>query len=187
MPKQTSVSFAKNAAVDCPMPFDQAQTSGFRWRRVALYQPLLVSESTAVNADGTQRQRLLRSCQPGMQAAFRRNPDGGDIVGVYVRLERESQIGILPKGVVDRLAPKLDLARTVFDAEIWSLDKIRGEQDHEEYACWILIKEFELAPLARFSPMWRIWRDIRSSAEGVAGKRLAPSAAEARRRQIGAK
>jgi hypothetical protein len=141
---------------------DPHRTTRFRWRRTALYRPVLLVADTTSTQHQMERQSILRSCHVGMRAILRREGGSSDGVAVYVRVEGERRIGNLPRRLALGLAHKLDSDQIVLEAEIWLLDRVDTEQGLEEPACWLLIKEFEFAPIQPDSPVKILWRKLRA-------------------------
>jgi hypothetical protein len=86
-----------------------------------------------------------------MRVLLRREPTSDNPSAVSVYLFAGGQIGHLPGDVAEWIAPLLDSGKTVFNAEIWSLDKIESEPGQEVHVCRLLLTQHELAPIKRFS------------------------------------
>ena len=82
---------------------------------------------------------------------LRREPTSDNPSAVSVYLFAGRQIGHLPGDVAEWITPLLDSGKTVFNAEIWSLDKIESEPGQEVHVCRLLLTQHELAPIKRFS------------------------------------
>jgi hypothetical protein len=122
-----------------------------QWRQVAVYHSVGIANDARALNDGPGRPSVLHSCHPGMRVLLRREPTRDNPSAVSVHLFAGGQIGHLPAEVAEWIAPLLDSGKTVFNAEIWSLDKIESEPGPEVHACQLLLTQHELAPIKCFS------------------------------------
>jgi hypothetical protein len=139
--------------------FSRFYTTKLQWRRVAVYQPVNVAGAALTNEDGSDRQRILQSCQVGMHAFLSREPahqQDPNAVAVFVgEVSEGSQIGHLPADVGEWVAPLLDLGQAAFDAIIWSLEKVPGDNGRELLVCRLMLTQHELVPVKQFA--WTAW------------------------------
>jgi hypothetical protein len=139
--------------------FSRLFTTKLQWRRVAVYQPVLVAGAALANEDGSDRQRILQSCQAGMHVFLSREParqHDPNAVAVFVGEASEgSQIGHLPADVGEWVAPLLDSGRMALDAIIWSLEKVAGDNGRELLVCRLMLAQHELVPVKQFA--WTAW------------------------------
>jgi hypothetical protein len=139
--------------------FSPFYTTKLQWRRVAVYQPVIVAGTALANEDGSDRQRILRSCQVGMhvflsrESAHQHDPNA---VAVFVgEVSEGNQIGHLPADVGEWVAPLLDSERMALDAIIWSLEQVAGDNDRELLVCRLMLTQHELVPVKQFA--WTAW------------------------------
>lgn len=132
--------------------FSRFYNTKLEWRRVAQYQPVTVAGAALANEDGSDRQRILQTCQPGMRVVLCREPANSrhpNAVALFVNEQR--QIGHLPAEVAEWVAPLLDSGRAAFDSEIWSLENVAGDNGLEAIVCRLMLTQHELVPVRRFS------------------------------------
>jgi HIRAN domain len=162
-------------------PFIQTR---LEWRRVAVYQAVSVAGTKLVNEDGSERQQILQSCQPGMRVVLRREPTPQDPNFVALFVSDERQIGQLSSDDAEWIAPLLDSGRVAFDAEIWSLEKVAGSRSSSTLVCQLMLTQHELVPIKRFSLTAWLRRDRRAAASKAADslRTVAPSSPDSMRR-----
>jgi hypothetical protein len=122
-----------------------------QWRRVGVYQPVAVEGVPFSNEDGCNRQSILRACQVEMRVFLRREPTPHDPDAVSLFVSDEGRIGQLPAEVAEWIAPLLDSGKSAFDAQIWSLEKVEGENGHEQITCSLTLTQHQLVPIRQFS------------------------------------
>jgi hypothetical protein len=139
--------------------FSRFYTTKLQWRRVAVYQPVTVAGTALANEDGSDRQRILQTCQAGTHVFLSRettNRHDPNTVAVFVgEVGEGSQIGQLPADVGEWVAPLLDSGSAALDAEIWSLEKVAGDSGGEMLVCRLMLTQHELMPVKQFS--WTAW------------------------------
>ncbi len=142
--------------------FSRFYKTKLQWRRVAVYQPVTVAGTTLANEDGSERQRILQTCHAGMRVIVCREPTKGheptkshepNTVALFV--DEGRRIGHLPAEVAEWVAPLLDSGRAAFDSEIWSLEKVAGDNGQPVLICRLMLTQHELVPVRRFS--WTAW------------------------------
>jgi hypothetical protein len=122
----------------------------FEWRRTAVYQPVPV-EGFASAVEEAERQSALKLCQAGLQVSLCRRPTSDDPRAVAVSIGEERLIGYLPRDVGEWVGPLLEGGMAVFDAEIWSIEKVSTDAGRETLACQVLLTQHDLVPVARFA------------------------------------
>lgn len=90
-----------------------------------------------------------------MRVVLHHSCEPDDPHGVALFVSDGRQIGCLPIPVADWVAPLLDSGKDAFDAEIWSLDKIAGQNGEEQIACRVTLTQHELVPVRQFA--WTAW------------------------------
>jgi hypothetical protein len=122
----------------------------FEWRRTAVYEPVPV-KGPASAAEEAERQTALKSCQAGLHVSLRRTPTSDDPGAVAVAIGDDRLIGYLPRDVGEWVGPLLDGGVAVFDAEIWSVEKVPTDAGGDALACQLLLTQHDLVPVARFA------------------------------------
>jgi hypothetical protein len=143
------------AANDCPLATKKMLSRFFKtklqWRRVAVYQPVAVEGVSLSNEDGSDRQSILRACQVEMRVFLQREPNLHDPDAVSVFVTDETRIGQLPAEVAEWIAPLLDSGKSAFDAQIWSLEKVEGENGRELITCSLMLTQHQLVAIRQLS------------------------------------
>jgi len=134
-----------------PPMFARFFKSKLQWRRVGVYQPVPVVGGALVNDDGSERQGILRTCPIGTHLVLQREPTSHDPNAISLLLGDGRRIGHLPQETAETVAPLLDSGRVAFDAEIWSLEKVAGENGREWLECRVMLTQHELMRFSRFS------------------------------------
>jgi HIRAN domain len=135
--------------------FSRFYKTKLEWRRVAVYEPVSVAGLAFLNADGSDRQDILKTCHVGMRVVLRRDPANGDPHRVALFVNEGRQIGDLPAEAAERIAPLLDSGKSAFDAEIWSLERDERPECRERAVCRLLLTQHDLVPVKRLS--WSAW------------------------------
>jgi len=84
-----------------------------------------------------------------MRVVLRREENHSDAIALY--LPGGQQIGYLAQDVSAWVAPLLDTGRAAFDAEIWSLDRSTADDGSPLVGCTVLLTQFGLVVVERFS------------------------------------
>jgi hypothetical protein len=121
-----------------------------RWRRAAVYRPVRIARGEMKNSP-PHWQSLSRTCHAGMRVLLRREPTCHDRNAISLLVNGGRRIGTLPAEIAEWVAPLLDSGKTVFDAEIWSLEQPECEQDPDAHFCRLMLTQHELAPIKRLS------------------------------------
>jgi HIRAN domain len=102
---------------------------------------------THKNRDGSDRQRILKSCRPGMRVRLAREPDNPvDPHAVAVRIAGGQQIGYLEAEVAQWVAPSLESSQVDFVCRILSIEPFETDDGRTLLGAQISMTRVELVP-----------------------------------------
>lgn len=120
--------------------------NNMRWRSTE-YAPKRVAGVTHRNRDGSDRQRILKSCRPGMRVTLAREPDNPvDPSAVAVRIAGGQQIGYLAAEVAQRVAPWLGSGQVDFACSIKSIEPFQTDDGRTMLGAQITMTRLEFVP-----------------------------------------
>jgi len=117
-----------------------------RWESTE-YAPKRVAGVTHKNRDGSDRQRILKSCRPGMRVVLAREPDNPvDMNAVAVRVAGGQQIGYLAADVAKWVSPWLESGQVDFKCRIKSVEPFESDDGRTMLGAEITMTRLELVP-----------------------------------------
>jgi hypothetical protein len=124
----------------------RTRASVMRWQSTE-YAAKRVVGVTHKNRDGSDRQRILKSCRPGMRVMLAREPDNPvDPNAVAVRISGGQQIGYLAAEVAQWVAPWLGSGQVEFACRIKSIEPFETDDGRTMIGAQITMTRLELVP-----------------------------------------
>jgi len=122
------------------------RASVMRWQSTE-YAAKRVVGVTHKNRDGSDRQRILKSCRPGMRVTLAHEPDNPvDQNAVAVRIAGGHQIGYLAAEVAQWVAPWLGSGQVDFACQIKSIEPFETDDGRTMLGAQITMTRLELVP-----------------------------------------
>jgi hypothetical protein len=123
-----------------------SRAAPMRWQKTE-YAAKQVAGVTHRNRDGSDRQRILKSCRPGMRVTLAREPDNPvDPNAVVIRVAGGQQIGYLAADVAQWVAPWLGSGQVDFACRIKSIEPFETDDGRTMLGAMISMTRLELVP-----------------------------------------